>query len=92
VKANREYELLVRRASRWPALLAAPDVTDQVEVVEVATGEVVLLWDVPARDTGRLTRALRADLVQLDPAAFLARWGAQDRPRHPARTSFPYSR
>jgi hypothetical protein len=36
--------------------------------------EVALFWDVPARDTGRMEAALRADLERLDAAAFLERW------------------
>lgn len=74
MKANRSYELLVRRGGRVPALLADPDRTDQVEVVEIASGEVVLFWDTRPEVTGRLARALRADLAQLDPGPFLAKW------------------
>jgi hypothetical protein len=74
VKANRAYELLVRRGGRAPALLASPDRVDQVEVVEVSSGEVILFWDTTPAQTGRLTRALRADLAQMDADAFLARW------------------
>jgi hypothetical protein len=74
VKANREYELIVRRGGRGPAALAHPERVDQVEIVEVATGEVVLFWDTAPAQTGRLARALKADLVQLDGAAFLRRW------------------
>jgi hypothetical protein len=61
VRANRAYELLVRRG-------------EYVEVVEIASGEVVLFWDTRPGDTGKLARALRADLAQLDAAAFLAKW------------------
>jgi hypothetical protein len=74
VKANRAYELSVRRGGRAPALLASPDRVDQVEVVEVDSGEVILFWDTTPAQTGRLTRALRADLAQMDADAFLARW------------------
>ena len=74
MKANRAYELSVRRGSRAPALLASPDRVDQVEVVEVDSGEVILFWDTTPAQTGRLARALRADLAQLDAAEFLARW------------------
>ncbi len=74
MKANRAYALHVRRASHWPSVLASPEAIDQVEVVDIASGESLLLWDVPARDTRRLTRALRADLAQLEAGAFLARW------------------
>jgi hypothetical protein len=74
VKANREYELLVRKGGRGPALLAGPDRLDHVEIVEVATGEVALFWDTQPAQTGRLARALRADLSQLEAGAFLAKW------------------
>jgi hypothetical protein len=74
MKANRAYELLVRRGGRGPALLAGPDRLDHVEVVEIASGEVALFWDTAPAQTGRLARALRADLAQLDAEAFLAKW------------------
>jgi hypothetical protein len=61
VKANRAYELLVRRG-------------EHVEVVEIDTGEVVLFWDTLPGDTAKLARALRADLAQLDDDAFLTKW------------------
>ena len=61
MRANRAYELLVRRG-------------EYVEVVEIATGEVVLFWDTLPGDTGKLARALRADLAQLDATEFLAKW------------------
>ena len=65
MRANREYELIVRRH---------PDRTDQVEIVEIATGEVVLFWDTAPAQTGRLSRALKADLAQLEATEFLRRW------------------
>jgi hypothetical protein len=74
VKANREYELVVHRSGRGPALLAGPGRSDHVEVVEIASGEVVLFWDTPATRTGRLARALRADLSQLESGEFIAKW------------------
>jgi hypothetical protein len=74
VKANREYELIVRRGGRGPAALADPDRVDQVEVVEIASGEVALFWDTPPAQTRRLSRALKADLAQLDAHDFLRRW------------------
>jgi hypothetical protein len=74
MKANREYELLVRKGGRAPGLLASPDRADHVEVVEIATGEVALFWDTVPAQTGRLSRALRADLAQLDADAFLTKW------------------
>jgi hypothetical protein len=74
VKANREYELLVRRGGRGPAALASPDRVDQVEIVEVATGEVALFWDTAPAQTGRLARALKTDLSQLEAEDFIRRW------------------
>ena len=76
MKANREYELIVRRGGRAPALLAAPGRLDHVEVVEVASGEVVLFWDLPAPEAARQARRLREDLSQLDDVTFLSRWSA----------------
>lgn len=74
MRANRAYELLVRRGGRAPALLADPMRGDTVEVVEVESGEVVLFWDTLPSLTGRLVRALRTDLARLEADAFLARW------------------
>jgi len=74
VRANRAYELRVRRGRRVPAFLAGPDVVDCVEVVEIDSGEVALFWDTAPRQTGRLARALRTDLAQLEAAEFVRRW------------------
>ena len=74
MKANREYELSVRKAGRGPALLRGPGQTDHVEVLDIATGEIALFWDTEPAQTGRLARALRADLAQLESAEFLAKW------------------
>jgi hypothetical protein len=74
MRANREYELIVRRRGHGPAALADPGRVDQVEIVEVATGEVALFWDTAPAQTGRLSRALKADLAQLDADDFIRRW------------------
>jgi hypothetical protein len=74
VKANRAYELKVHRAGRGPALLRSADDPDHVEVVDIDSGEVVLFWDTAPAQTGRLSRALKADLAGLDADEFLARW------------------
>jgi hypothetical protein len=74
VKANRAYELLVRRGGRAPGLLASPDRVDHIEVVEIDSGEVVLFWDTTPAQTGKLSRALKADLAQLDATEFVTRW------------------
>jgi hypothetical protein len=78
VKANRAYDLFVHRAGRGPALLRAADELDHVEVVEIDSGEVVLFWDTTPAQTGRLSRALKADLAGLDADEFIARWRRYD--------------
>jgi hypothetical protein len=74
VRANREYRLLHTRGGRAPSRLAAPGRFDQVEIVEISSGETILLWDVPAREAPALLRALRADLSGLEGKDFIARW------------------
>jgi hypothetical protein len=74
MRANREYDLSVRRGGRGPAVLADPGRVDHVEVVEIATGEVVLFWDTRPAQTRRLARGLRADLAQLEADVFMAKW------------------
>jgi hypothetical protein len=74
MRANRSYRLLHTRAGRRPAALD-PSRIDHLEVVEVASGEVVLFWDLPAPDAARRARRLREDLAGLDEGEFLARWG-----------------
>ncbi|MBA2515341.1 MAG: hypothetical protein H0V26_13615 [Solirubrobacterales bacterium] len=61
-RANRAFELRTTR--------------DTVEVVEIASGEVVLFWDTPPDRTRRLARALRSDLAGLEAEPFLERWRA----------------
>jgi hypothetical protein len=80
VRANRAYELTVRRGSRLPAALAPRNALDEVEVVEIESGEVVLFWDSVPAQTGRLARGLRADLSQLDADEFLRRWSGHQTP------------
>jgi hypothetical protein len=70
VKANRAYELKVSRGGgRFD-----PSRVDSIEVLEIDTGEIALFWDLAPRHTGKMARALRADLAQLDADDFLAKW------------------
>jgi hypothetical protein len=71
VRANRAYELAVHRAGRF---FRPSDANEQVEVIEIDTGEVALFWDTRPRDTGRLARALRMDLARMEADEFLAKW------------------
>ena len=64
----------MRRGTRAPSWLASPGRVDHVEVVEIASGEVVLFWDLAPNRASKLARALRADLSQLEAGAFIARW------------------
>jgi hypothetical protein len=70
-RANRALELIHRRH---------PD-ADQVEIVEVASGEVVLFWDVLHHDARKFVSALREDINRLDEAVFLERWGTIEGPQ-----------
>ncbi len=74
MRANRSYRLLHTRSSRRPGRLD-PGRIDHLEVVEVASGEVVLFWDLPAPEAARRARRLREDLIALDEEEFLQRWG-----------------
>jgi hypothetical protein len=74
VRARDAYRLILTRSGRAPAMLADQARIDHIEVVEIASGEVVLFWDRPAHAAARLARAVRADLTQLDAAEFMTRW------------------
>jgi hypothetical protein len=78
VRANRAYELIVRRGGRGPALLRSSNEVDQIEVVEIDSGEVVLFWDTTPAQTGRLARALKADLARMEAQEFLQAWRRYD--------------
>jgi hypothetical protein len=78
MRAIRAYRVLHAKGGVAPSRFAGRDRFDQVEVVEIASGETILLWDVPARDVRALLRTLRADLAQLDEDAFIARWRERD--------------
>ncbi len=80
MKANRAFELKVHRGGRGPALLRSPGEVDHIEVLEIDTGEIALFWDTSPNQTGKLARALKADLAQLDADEFLAA-GAVTTPR-----------
>ena len=80
MRANRAYRLIHTRGSRGPAFLAGPDRMDQVEVVSVDDGEIVLFWDVAGAEAGGFVRRLRADLSQLEADLFLERWSTVEGP------------
>jgi hypothetical protein len=78
LKANRAFHLIVSREGLEPAFLADPHRLDRVEVVSIDDGEVVLYWDLPAKDASRLARLLRADLARLDAEEFITAWEGTD--------------
>lgn len=74
MKAGHAYRLIVTRAGRAPALLADATRIDHIEIVEVDSGEVVLLWDRSPQATSKMARSLRADLARMQADEFIARW------------------
>jgi hypothetical protein len=76
MRAKARYRLIVRREGRAPVRLAAPDRVDHIEIVDVDDGEVVLFWDLLARDARRVEEMLRAELDRLDADEFFERWAS----------------
>jgi len=74
VRANRAFELIVSREGLEPAFLADPRRLDRIEVVSIDDGEVILFWDLPAKQAAKLVRELRGDLAGLDADAFVEKW------------------
>jgi hypothetical protein len=60
MRAKAAYRILVGR--------------DTVEVVDIADGETLLLWDLAPRQVRRFARVLREELNTLPAEDFLARW------------------
>jgi hypothetical protein len=60
MRAKAAYRILVGR--------------DTVEVVDIADGETVLLWDLAPSRVRRFARTVREDLNTLDAEEFLERW------------------
>jgi hypothetical protein len=52
--------------------------TDRIEVISIEDGEVVLFWELPAKQAARLLKQLRSDLVGLETEEFLALWEDAD--------------
>jgi hypothetical protein len=79
MRANRSYRLLHTRSSRRPASLD-PTRIDHLEVVDVASGEVVLFWDLPAPEAAKRARRLREELASLEVEEFIDRWAGTEQP------------
>jgi hypothetical protein len=74
VRARHAYRLIVTRGGLAPALLADASRVDHIAVVEIDSGEAVLLFDRAPHEASKLARQLRADLAQLQAEDFIARW------------------
>jgi hypothetical protein len=75
MRANRAYHLIHTRGSLRPARLADARL-DLIELVCIDDGEVVLFWELPARDAVSRLRSVRTDMASLPADAFLAKWEA----------------
>ena len=76
MRAKGRYRLVVRREGHAPAVLAAPDRVDHVEIIDVDEGETVLYWDLLPRDAKRVVAMLRAELETMDAQEFFERWAS----------------
>jgi hypothetical protein len=63
MRAKAAYRLLVGR--------------DTVEIVDIADGETLLLWDLAPSRVRRFARSVREDLNTMDAEDFLVRWQAR---------------
>jgi hypothetical protein len=78
MKANRVFHLIVTRGGREPVFLADRARLDRIEVVSVDDGDLLLYWELPAKEAAKLLKQLRADLAGLDAEEFLAMWEGAD--------------
>ena len=63
MRAKAAYRLLVGR--------------DTVEIVGIADGETLLLWDLAPSRVRKFARAVREDLNPMEAEEFIARWTAR---------------
>lgn len=75
MKADRAFELIVSRESLEPAFLAGRRRLDRVELVSIEDGEVVLFWELPAKQAAKLRTQLREELHSLEVEEFRRTWG-----------------
>lgn len=78
MKANRVFHLSVSRGGREPAFMADRGRLDRIEVVSIDDGELMLYFEVPAKQAAKLVRQLREDLVGLEAEEFIALWEGAD--------------
>ena len=58
--------------------MADPRRLDRIEVVSIDDGELLLYWELHAKEATKLLRQLRADLAGLEAEEFLALWEGAD--------------
>lgn len=78
MKANRAFHLTITRGGREPAFLATRERRDRIEVTAIEDGELLLYWELPAREAARLVKQLRTDLTGVEAEEFLALWEGAD--------------
>ncbi len=78
MKANRVFHLTVSRGGREPAFLADRERRDRIEVVSIDDGELMLYFEVSAKQAAKLVRQLREDLASLEAEEFIAIWEGAD--------------
>jgi hypothetical protein len=78
MKANRVFHLSISRGGREPAFMADRGRLDRIEVVSIDDGELMLYFDVPAKQAAKLVRQLREDLVGMEAEEFIALWEGAD--------------
>ena len=78
MKANRAFHLIHTRGSLRPARLAGDERLDLIELVSIDDGEVVLFWEMTAREAVARVRAVRTDMASLDWEDFVAKWDAME--------------
>jgi hypothetical protein len=78
MRANRVFHLSVTRGGREPAFIADRRRLDRIEVVSIDDGELVLYWELPAKEAAAVVKRLRADLAQLEAEEFVALWEGAD--------------
>ena len=86
MRAGRAFEVKHVRGGVAPAVLAAPDRVDHVEIVEIDSGEVVLLWDLAPGGRERVVR-WRPTWSASRPGRFIAAWRARTQPSMSRRSS-----
>src|SRR4051812_3830049 len=75
MRGRHAYRIVHRRGGLAPAALD-PERMDQVEIVSVDDGEVVLFWDLTALHARRVLKLMRVELVQMDARDFFERWAS----------------